>query len=106
MFQKNNVDIKDDENGKLVRSKSVTNGAVKMKEIQEKELNHQQSSSSIIPNGKVPQSCVKSTKQVGTSTPKPIKRRLTFNILDNHRNSSALEEISEEITKDGINKVI
>ena len=77
-----------------------------MKETQEKDLNSQQSSSSIIKNGKVPQSCVKTTKQVGTSTPKPIKRRLTFNILDTQRKSSALDEISEENTRDIISKVI
>ena len=105
LFLKNNITIKNEENGKLMRSQSVTNGKPKTKEIQSEDLQHHQCSYGIISNGKVPLSCVKSTKRVGTSTPKTIKRRLTFNILDNHKNSSALEEISEENIRESNAKV-
>ena len=102
---RNNVNINDDENGKLIRSQSVTNNKVKMKEIQPLNFEYQQNKAGSIPNGTISQSSLKTTKQVGTSTPKEIKRRLTFNILDNHRKSSVLDEISEENTKDSCNKV-
>ena len=102
---RNNLNIKNEENGKLIRSQSVTNGKPKTNEIQSEDLQNRQHSSGVIPNGKIALSCVKSKKQVGTSTPKTIKRRLTFNILDNHRNSSALEEISEENIKESNTKV-
>ena len=105
LFLRNNININEDENGKLIRSQSVTNNKVKMKEIQPLNFDYQQNTAGSIPNGTISQSCVKTTKQVGTSTPKEIKRRLTFNILDNHRKSSVLDEISEENTKDSCSKV-
>ena len=102
---RNNVNINDDENGKLIRSQSVTNNKVKVREIQPLNFEYQQNKAGSIPNGTISQSSLKTTKQVGTSTPKEIKRRLTFNILENHRNSSVLDEISEENTKDSCKKV-
>ena len=105
MFLRNNININEDENGKLIRSQSVTNNKVKMKEVQALSFDYQQNKTGSIPNGTISQSSLKTTKQVGTSTPKEIKRRLTFNILENHRNSSVLDEISEENTKDSCSKV-
>ena len=77
-----------------------------MRANEPENFNHRQNTSGSIPNGIMSQSSLKTSRQVGTSTPKSIKRRLTFNILENHKKSNALDEISEENTRESIKKVI